>query len=1846
MGINTDLNVDPYYDDFNEAKQFNRVLFKPGKAVQARELTQLQTILQKQVERFGSNVYKEGTIISGINLTARDDLFYVKINDQVDFTNPSLYNQIVSDDGTKTTYVLVGQTSQLRAEIIKGDNGFQTQDPDLKTLYIKYLNTSQDNDGDIKQFIAGEVLEVRKESDDSLQVSITVASVANQTGNSFGVSCEEGVIYQKGHFIFVDNQFIIVEKYTNTPGNKSVGFSVNENLIDSDADASLQDNAAGFNNANAPGADRLQLVPTLVSYDSASEPTEFFALIRYVDGNPVRIRDNTEYNVIGEEIARRTFEESGNYVVNGLEVSLEEENNTAYAVVSPGKAYVYGKEVTNVSPTRLAIDPVTLTQSRTSQHTGINYGQYFTYDTSTTTVVDHFQVDGTRYTLYSDTGGTTAIGKCSVSNLLPGKIFVFGIKKDAGSVNTPVLRIGNTVLSAPAGSSEPASKLYEPESASMIFDAGRPDMQSISNINLVRRIRETNVSVNGAGELTISGTTDTAPLSTDVMGISASNVVVPVETATPDGGNVNVDFDNSSNDPDVLYYTRVDSNLSADTLTEKVGYVKATHSTVNEFGNSGNAMASLGIPNVIELISVTDFFGNTNATSGTVGTDVTYKFRLNKNQKDDFYGHSFISLRSGETLSNNELLIKFRYLDRTTLVNSGFLTANSYDTVSSKSLVTTYTTKDGTVFNPLNSYDFRPYADATITPALDAGGSSAVPTFVDYTFSRGVAVMSNTAISGDQTYYMSRIDRVVLDEYSNISIVKGGESENPSAPKVGRLYTVGQITSPGNTTKVSGENRIYVDNVSSKNYTMEEIGFIDKRLDELTEIVSLSLLEQETIDMSITSVVNGVVTNRFKNGILADSFGTLLNADVIDAEFLSSIDKSRRIIAPAVEQFPVDLKIDPASASNTRITFDDVVTLADSGSNLPVIDQPYATAFRNCVSNFYDFRGQVAIDPPFSSGYDVINNPAINLEIDIAGPMLDLVDNLQEIIPLTREDVISEVRTGTNRPRRRVIMGEFEQTVANTSLTSSISSATQQVGNFITDINMKPYLRRQRVKVAVTGLRPNTEHHFFFDGKSVDQYVAPGRVGTFRSEETNRFSGRGRQINVKRVYDIGDTVAPFNRKSGVGQKVKSNSQGILFAVFYIPERTFFVGENNLEIVDVDTYSSIDSASTSYGKATYRGYNFAVNKSEMNVTTRTVDFDTNVNITKREVQRQVGDPLAQTFRIKSTSTSEANVIHVSDIDLFFKKKSATVGATVQIREVENGYPTKKVLPFASRHLDSADIAVSDDGTAVTKFQFTNPIKLNANTEYAIVVLPDGNSPDYLIYTCKVGDTSLSRGTSPYRVAVTNDWGDGVLFTSTNDSAWKSYQDEDVKFVINRFDYNASVGTIDLVPNDIENLTLREGAGNFNVSELAYVKKDNLQFQGSISGDSFETLTIADTSLPFTSGDFIYIESNATSTVNFVAEVISSTTNLSNTVITLDRSIFQEVAAVTVGVCVVGEVSHFNNRHPNSIQLKGSSARSSNYFDDSATVENGSFVPGHTYTITSTGSMGTANWNTVGASGIPYVGQVFKALVVGTESGTGSARPNMQVLRGTESGATAFVTSVNNQKISFIQPQVFSHNSINTSSDLDLFRNNTKVKSIGNNENVYTLDTPLTIASKSRIVADNDESTDMKIRVNMNNNGKKTDTPLLDQALSELVAYKYIIDESATLTSKFVSKQVILRQGLDAVGMRVLLSAYRPAGTVIETYARFTYPEDVSNMSDWIQLTNDTPEVYSNLANTRDYRDFEYSLPSEVNEYSAFQIKFVMRHATTSELSTSPDLKNIDPDINIFPHLYDYRAIALT
>ena len=1733
MGINTDLNVDPYYDDFSEAKQFNRILFKPAKAVQARELTQLQTILQKQVERFGSNVYKEGTIISGINITSRPDIFYVKLNDTVGFTDPTIYNQTDA-----VTYTATGTTTGLVAEIILGENGFQTQDPDLKTFYINYIGFDDSTVTgasltDAKQFAQGEQLKIKDGNGVVVESSITVATVVGHAGRSFGVSCEEGVVYQKGHFIFVDNQFIIVSKYSNIPGASSVGFTVAENLINSNKDTTLLDNAAGFNNENAPGADRLQLVPQLVTYSTASEPEEFFALVRYVGGEAVRIRDRTEFNVVGDELARRTFDESGNYVTNGLRVTLEQDGSNTNAVVAPGKAYVFGRETINVSPRKLLIEPTTLTQSKTNQYTGVQYGQYFTYNHTAGLVLDNYPINGSVVNLLD--GSDNIIGTASVSNITPGKIFVYNISKTSGQENTAIAKLGSTTLTN-------GGTLYGVNSGGKLFNTGKGSIDSISNVAYTRRVRLPVTS----STVTIPATSNTQPLVNNSY-VAMSNTDIIREA---NGSPVNtVDLPVVINEADFegfLYYDEIVTGSEADGLNDLDIYVNTTYDLTGE--TSGNPvfgipnMASLGVPNAIKLLEVKNISDPSNIK------DITSKFKLVNNQKDHVYDHSFITAKAGEVVNHaTTLRVKVKVLKRQSVVGSGYLTANSYSTLSDKSLIKNFTGKDGIEHSLVNCFDFRPYKQAIATYALSETGASTV-SLIGTAVDAGISPSNNATISSDQSYYMSRIDSVVFDEFGDLSIYKGGESESPSIPEIPGMYALSNVYVPGNVTKVTGNNPIRVVDVSNKNYTMKDISGIEKKIDRLTDAVSMSLLESSTKDMFIP---NGSGTNRFKNGILVDAFRDLRVGAVEDPDFGAAIDKSRTVATPSVTQFPIDLKVDSSTGANV---YQDVVTLADTGTRVNVIEQPFATNFRNCVSNFYNYAGKASIDPPFDAGYDVIENPAINLEVDIATPLLDLIDNLQEVIPLTREQVSSisgaVQRNGNNRSQTTTVTTTTDSlTVGDNNVTTS------SVGNFVTDVTMSPYIQSREVKILVTGLRPNTRHYFFLDGASIDSHIYPGDVNP-------TVIGSATEYNVSEVEDNG---------SAKGSAVRTDAEGTLAAVFDIPEATFFVGERAIEIVDVDQYSSLESGKTSYTKAVYRAYNFDVGKSELTQTTRTPTFDVERNVTTRSFTRQWRvDPIAQTFIVRPAQAEGASMSMISSVDVYFKSKSATVGATLELREVVNGYPSQAVLPFGRKHLRASQINTSDAGTTATTFQFKNPVKLNVNKEYCFVVIPDANSPDFLIFTSKVGNADLATGTS-----ITNDWGDGVLFTSTNDSAWKSYQDEDIKFTLKRYQHQATAGSVDLSPNDVEFLSVTDTTLNFKNDELAYIKKS----YSKPCGVSDRTVTISGGSI-FAVGDYVLIVDNND---NFLSEIVA--VNDTASILTIRAPYSGTTNSATAFLTVAGRVSYFNKRKADRLFLKESSAKEGNF------------------------------------------------LVAG------------EVVNGYRTGATTTISTIDNEPISYFQPQIFVSNSMRTSTDFTLYKGSAVDKSIPLNGNVYSTGTLRVVNSTSNIVNPGlTESNDFKIRVAMTNNGYQSSTPIVDPALSILNAYKYKISASSVATSSWVSKEITLQEQLDATGLRVYLSGFRPAGAYIDVYARFVYPTDIETQSDWIKLVNSDEDMYSNLSNTLDYREFQYDLADETNDYSSFQLKFEMRHATSSEINDK-DL-NVTPAEHIFPHIYDYRAIALT
>ena len=104
----TDFNLSPYYDDFSEGKSFHRILFRPAFAVQARELTQSQTILQNQIEKMGNHIFESGAQMIPGEITY--DLLYYSVK-LTSFTGTST----LSDFNGLT---LVGQTSAVEAKIV------------------------------------------------------------------------------------------------------------------------------------------------------------------------------------------------------------------------------------------------------------------------------------------------------------------------------------------------------------------------------------------------------------------------------------------------------------------------------------------------------------------------------------------------------------------------------------------------------------------------------------------------------------------------------------------------------------------------------------------------------------------------------------------------------------------------------------------------------------------------------------------------------------------------------------------------------------------------------------------------------------------------------------------------------------------------------------------------------------------------------------------------------------------------------------------------------------------------------------------------------------------------------------------------------------------------------------------------------------------------------------------------------------------------------------------------------------------------------------------------------------------------------------------------------------------------------------------------------------------------------------------------------------------------------------------------------------------------------------------------------------------------------------------------
>jgi hypothetical protein len=329
MPQKTNLNVSPYYDDFDKDDNFYRVLFKPGYPVQARELTGLQSILQNQIESFGSHVFKEGSMVIPGGITCDNAFTTVKVNGDHLGIDVTVYLQsLVNANGGKGTRVQ-GESSDV-VGTIKGYLLPPNEGVEEITLFVKYRNGG--NADDTVQFENGETLRLLENvtyGNTTLNSGDTiltlVANNAAQTGYSVGV--DSGVYFIRGVFVDVQKSQIILDPYNNEPSYR-VGFDVVETVVTSDDDVSLNDNARGFTNYAAPGADRLKIGVKLAKKQlSDFDDTNFIELVKIDNGVIKKLQNKSEYNLIKDYFAKRTFEESGSYAVDSFTVDVVESLN-------------------------------------------------------------------------------------------------------------------------------------------------------------------------------------------------------------------------------------------------------------------------------------------------------------------------------------------------------------------------------------------------------------------------------------------------------------------------------------------------------------------------------------------------------------------------------------------------------------------------------------------------------------------------------------------------------------------------------------------------------------------------------------------------------------------------------------------------------------------------------------------------------------------------------------------------------------------------------------------------------------------------------------------------------------------------------------------------------------------------------------------------------------------------------------------------------------------------------------------------------------------------------------------------------------------------------------------------------------------------------------------------------------------------------------------------------------------------------------------------------------------------------------------------------------------------------
>lgn len=1137
----------PYYDDFERSRNYLKVLFRPGRPVQTRELNQIQSILQNQIERFADHIFKSGARISNARANYSPKS-YARLDDLSPWNSQPVDIRYFTE-GT----IVTGQTTGITAVIVfaaakEGD--------DPNTIYFVYQSIGID--GETFNFIPGETLNVYDKNGIAVYavkvrcpgcVGSTLEDTIPVTGIGRLFTIDEGIFYYEGMFVENTRQVILISKYDETP-NCKIGFDFVQEVITSDDDQALLDNSLGYPNASAPGADRYKVSLVLTKRSLTAEDGDNFILLAKVDKGAYQyMKSDTEYADIMDMIAKRTYETNGNFTVIPFKIRFIEElannlkddlgysiygdPNYVRIIVSGGISYVKGYRFQNEGEQYIRSYKARESQKQASfikrfeERTSINLIPLKSYSSYPNKANESPVIDDTVINIYDGPfdGGNNPTGA------IIGTFRVYDVNYVSGTINSDinpaVFKYYIFDLKMAAGKSITQAQCFADSTGTRGFKA-LPENSSVTLYNpgkteLIWKLQRENIkslrSISDSGNPNPPGSIQIF-LRKKLIGFLNSNGSVTFSSVT------NEFFEEF--DPNRTVATIIDTDQGSG-IARMVNISGKTSITTTEFTLNLGTTVDIGTgtplntpgkmicivhnvmrvnagenPKIDNFVQVDSFNPNVppfNVTK-TINLGVTDAIKI-----DYVIERDITNVNDPGTDITHKFTLKTNHNDSTygesELIFSGTIPTNAnirwtYRVIYLEHNVSShlgYYTVDS--YRNLISSGLMGYED---NPTYIAANKTEYPIFGSFDFrpnqistnisGETVPVIGSTAVF-DIEYYLGRTDLLCVNKAGFVYVKRGVSADKPIPPKVDddamALY---EIYMKPYTYSI---NDISVKYIENKRYTMRDIGKIEERVKIIEYYTALSILEKSAADMNIKDS-NGL--DRFKNGFVADNFQDYQAGDILSSDFRASMDRKRRELRPAFTARNKNLIPDKV---NSNCRFIGTMAMIDFDSVL-IDEQPYATKHIS-INPYFQFKksGKMVLLPNMDVWSDVTRLPELTVNVDTG---VEDLKKLAEANGLLGQhwgswvDLNKTVQQVGNNLQAAGGIGGGTTTTTTTQqqrtgndVTMGSRTTAYDMGDRVTDVSLNPWMRPTDIIFLATKMKSNSKVYAFFDGKAVSEYT-------------------------------------------------------------------------------------------------------------------------------------------------------------------------------------------------------------------------------------------------------------------------------------------------------------------------------------------------------------------------------------------------------------------------------------------------------------------------------------------------------------------------------------------------------------------------------------------------------------------------------------------------------------------------------------------------------------------------------------------------------------------------------------